>query len=335
MKTTIKVLVCCLLLSACKQQPDSEENNAAKAQNMSLQGDVFGTFYQVTYDSEINYQVALDSLFFVINHAMSTYIDSSDISKVNRNEAVKIDAHFKTVFNTSKTIFNETKGAFDPTIGAVVNAWDFGPEGKIVDLDSLKINELMESVGLDKVSLEGDNLLKPQSTFIDFNAIAKGYGVDVVGEYLESQHIDNYLINIGGELRARGTNVVSGKVWTVGVENPNFSGTQSINKVLFLKDKAMATSGTYRKFKLDADGNRYAHIIDTKTGYPSKTNLLSISVIAENCMIADAYATAFKSMGIENIKTFLETHPELKVFLIFENDKKEFETLSLNGFSEN
>lgn len=157
----------------------------------------------------------------------------------------------------------------------------------------------------------------------------------MVGEFLESRNVKNYLVNIGGELRARGLNKASGKIWTVGVENPNFNGTQSINKVLSLKDKAMATSGTYRKFKIDADGNRYAHIIDTKTGYPSKTNLLSISVIADNCMTADAYATAFKAMGIERVKTFLESHPELKVFLIFENDRKEFETLSLNGFGEN
>ncbi len=265
---------------------------------------------------------------------MSTYLEDSDISKINRNEANKVDAHFINVFETSKEIYKQTQGAFDPTIGAVVNAWDFGPEGKIANLDSLKIDSLMLSVGLDKVKLKGHSIEKPQGTFIDFNAIAKGYGVDVVANFLESKNIKNYLVEIGGEIRVGGINAEKNADWKVGVEQPHFDGTQSILKAITLKDAAMATSGTYRKFKIDHNGNRYAHIIDTQTGYPSKTNLLSISVIAKTCMVADAYATAFKGMGLERVKSFLKHHPELKVFLIFENDKKEFETLSLNGFPE-
>jgi thiamine biosynthesis lipoprotein len=266
---------------------------------------------------------------------MSTYQANSDISKLNRNESNKVDEHFIKVFNASKKIYKETGGAFDPTIGALVNAWDFGPEGKIVNLDSLKINDLMQSVGFSKVSIIENLVNKLPNTFIDFNAIAKGYAVDVVADFLRSKNVQNFLINIGGELHAKGINVEKHSGWTVGVENPNFDGTQSWDKIFVLKDAAMATSGTYRKFKIDENGNRYAHIIDAKTGYPSKTNLLSISVIAEDCMTADAYATAFKAMGIEKVKTFLKTHPELKVFLIFENKSKEFETLSLNDFPEN
>ena len=329
----ISLIVFCLILCSCKQK--SNEIDVSILKNTLLEGVVFGTFYQVTYDSEINYEKQLDSLFYVINKSMSTYQTNSDISKLNRNESNIVDAHFINVFEASKDIYNKTEGAFDPTVGAVVNAWDFGPEGKIVDLDSLKINDLMLSVGLNKVTRIDNKITKPQFTFLDFNAIAKGYGVDVIGRYLESQNVKNYLVNIGGELRARGRNVSNGNLWKVGVENPNFNGSQSINKIIFLKDKAMATSGTYRKFKVDENGNRYAHIIDTKTGYPSKTNLLSISVIADDCMIADAYATAFKAMGIENIKLFLNEHSELKAYLIFENDKQELETLSLNGFPEN
>jgi thiamine biosynthesis lipoprotein len=174
-----------------------------------------------------------------------------------------------------------------------------------------------------------------KDTYLDFNAIAKGYGVDAIADYLESQGVTNYLVEIGGEIRAKGISVEKQKPWKIGVENPNFDGTQTILKAISLTDAAMATSGTYRKFKIDDDGNRYAHIIDPKTGYPSKTNLLSISVIADDCMTADAYATAFKAMGIENVKAFLKDHPEFKVFLIFENDNNELETLSLNGFPEN
>jgi len=310
---------------SCNQEPT----------NTKLTGPVFGTMYSVIYDSEVNYQPQFDSLFAVINTSMSTYIPDSDISKLNRNETVSVDDHFLNVFNTSNTIYQATNGAFDPTIGAVVNAWDFGPEGKIVALDSLKIDSLMLGVGFNKVSIKNNTITKPTSTFIDFNAIAKGYGVDVIGLFLESKNVKNYLVEIGGEIRTRGTNIEKQSSWKVGVEMPHFDGEQSILNAISLKNESMATSGTYRKFKIDDQGNRYSHIIDTKTGYPSKTNLLSISVIAENCMIADAYATAFKAMGIEKVEEFLETHPELKVFLIFENDLNEFETVSINGFPDN
>ncbi|TYA53203.1 FAD:protein FMN transferase [Formosa maritima] len=326
MKKSFILFLVVTLFFSCKQEP----------KNIKLSGEVFGTSYSVIYDSNINYQKQFDSLFYVINKSMSTYQTNSDISKINRNEAFGIDEHFTTVFDASKEIYNQTQGVFDPTIGAVVNAWDFGPEGKIESLDSLKIDSLMLSVGLDKV-IRTDFTIEKQNpnTFIDFNAIAKGYGVDVIGLFLESKNSTNYLVEIGGEIRARGENIEKQSAWKVGVEEPHFDGSQSVLKAISLHDEAMATSGTYRKFKTDSLGNKYSHIIDAKTGYPSKTNLLSISVIAEDCMTADAYATTFKAMGIENVKAFLKTHPELKVFLIFENDIKEFETLSLNGFPEN
>lgn len=303
--------------------------------NKRITGTVFGTSYSVIYNDEINYEKQFDSLFYTINKSVSTYQPNSIISKINRNEWTHFDAHFVKVFQASKKIYKHTKGAFDPTIGALVNAWSFGPEGNIVDIDSLKIDSLMLSVGFDKVELPKEKFRLSKNTFLDFNAIAKGYGVDVVAEFLETQNIDNYLVDIGGEIRAKGMNMFSGKPWKIGIENPNFDNSQSIMKAISLKDEAMATSGTYRKFKVDENGNRYAHIIDTKTGYPSKTNLLSISVIAKDCMTADAYATAFKVMGIEKIKAFLMDHSELKVFLIFENEKKELETLSLNEFPDN
>ncbi|MFB9057962.1 FAD:protein FMN transferase [Mariniflexile ostreae] len=300
--------------------------------NTKLSGSVFGTSYSIIYDADVNYQKQFDSLFYVINKSLSTYQDNSDISKLNRNEPTTIDAHFIKVFEASKAIYHQTEGAFDPTIGAIVNAWDFGPENRISNLDSLKIDSLMWSVGFDKVHREANKIIKPEGTFLDFNAIAKGYAVDVISQFLSNKNIENFLVDIGGELYVRGINKEKQNTWKVGVEDPNFDGLQSIHNIIALKDEGMATSGTYRKFKIDENGNRFSHIIDPQTGYPSKTNLLSISVIAENCMIADAYATAFKTMGIARIETFLKSQPKLKVYLIYENDAKELETLSLNGF---
>ncbi|WP_053990202.1 FAD:protein FMN transferase [Mangrovimonas sp. TPBH4] len=320
-----KALVFTLLIALCF-------SCSKQIKNTKLTGSVFGTTYSVIYDSDENYQPQFDSLFTVINKSMSTYISDSDISKINRNEDVQMDEHFIKVFNTAKAIYRYTEGAFDPTIGAMVNAWDFGPQGKINHIDSLQIDSLMRDVGFNKLGLRDGKIQKRPNAFLDFNAIAKGYGVDVIGEYLESQHVANYLVEIGGEVRGRGMNIEKEQPWKVGVEMPHFDGTQSILQAIDLVDEAMATSGTYRKFKIDDNGNRYSHIIDTKTGYPSKTNLLSISVIAEDCMTADAYATAFKAMGIEKVEAFLGKHPELKVFLIFENDKGDFETMAINGF---
>ena len=319
------LLIFCLGLVSCSHTPEQ----------FRVTGPVFGTTYSIIYDSSQNFETAFDSLFFEINRSMSTYIPTSDISKVNLNETLVIDHHFEAVFKTSKEIYTKTQGKFDPTIGAVVNAWDFGPEGKIEALDSLKINELMLSVGMDKVTLNNGVILKPKASRLDFNAIAKGYGVDVIGRYLESKNIQNYLIEIGGEIRAKGINTVKNTSWKVGVQHPDLSGDIPYVNTLSLQDESMATSGTYRKFKLDAEGNRYTHIIDTKTGYPIRSGILSVSVVSPNCMVADAYATALQAMTLDKIRMFLKIHPELKVFIVFVNDANELQTEVFNGFPEN
>lgn len=329
MKYYLFILIYFLTVVSCKQE---------HSDNSKVVGSVFGTTYSVVYNSDerVDLESQFDSIFYIINKSMSTYQTNSIISKLNRNEKVALDSHFIKVFDASKTIHQLTEGVFDPTIGVLVNAWDFGPEGTIENLDSLKIKDLMKSVNFNKVNRSGSLLIKEyKDTYLDFNAIAKGYAVDVVAEFLEDKKITNYLVEIGGEIKAKGINIDKQKNWKIGVENPNFDGSQSIFKAIGLRNAAMATSGTYRKFKVDSLGNRYAHIIDTKTGYPSKTKVLSVSVIANDCMTADAYATAFKAMGIENVSHFLQSHPELKAFLIFENDKSELETLSINGFPEN
>jgi len=304
--------------------------NSVKQQRNS--GGVFGTTYSIIYDSNEELQKEFEQIFKDINYSMSTYIPNSIISEVNNNRITKIDTHFKTVFETSKRVFDETSGRFDPTIGAVVNAWDFGPEGKIEQLDSIKIKNLMQSVGLNKVSVEGFQIKKPSATKIDFNAIAKGYGVDQIGYFLESKNVSNFLVEIGGEIVCKGINSSKGAPWKIGIQNPNIESDIPYLNSVVLNNKAMATSGTYRKYKIDENGRRYTHIIDAKTGYPSRSNILSISVIAENCMTADAYATALQTMNLEELSNFLSNHPELKVYIIFENENKELEFKSFNGF---
>jgi thiamine biosynthesis lipoprotein len=328
MKNVFKYLFLVLIVASCKDE----------VENHHFIGNVFGTTYSIQFEasaSKIDFQEQFDKLFYIINKSMSTYQENSIISKINRNEEVSIDSHFRKVFDASKEIYTSTNGAFDPTIGVMVNAWDFGSDNGIENLDTNAIDSLMLSVGFDKVVREDDKISKQhEGTIIDFSAIAKGYGVDVIANFLDTQNVESYLVEIGGEIRTRGINLDSGNPWKIGVENPNFDGSQSVMKAISLTDESMATSGTYRKFKVDENGNKYAHIIDPKTGYSSKNNVLSVSVIAKECMIADAYATALMTMTVDGIKNFVEKHPELKLFVIFENDNNELETLSLNNFPE-
>ncbi|MEO1032406.1 MAG: FAD:protein FMN transferase [Bacteroidota bacterium] len=328
MKKLLLVLIAIACL-ACKEEKK-------QAELVKLSGPVFGTSFNIQYahNDNSNFVNQIDSLFVRVNQSLSTYIPDSDISRINKNEDVEVDVHFRRVFKASKEVYRFTEGAFDPTIGNVVNAWDFGAETNKFLTDSTTIDSLMQFVGLNRIGLVGAKLKKPTSSYLEFNAIAKGYGVDVIAEFLESKDIENYLVEIGGEIRVKGTNIEKKSPWKVGLDEPRFDGQQSVFKALALKDEAMATSGTYRKFKIDENGNRYAHIINTKTGYPTKTNVLSVSVIASDCMTADAYATAFQAMGIEKVTAFLSTRPELKAYFIYEKENKELKTLSLNNFPE-
>lgn len=318
-----------LTLFSCKKEPVTIHNKVS--------GQVFGTHYTIQFfdDEQIDYSKQFDSLFYVINKSMSTYQSSSDLSKINKGDStIVVDEHFRRVFIASKKLYKETNGFFDPTIGDVVNAWDFGPKKQTIKVDSVLLDSLMKAVGFNKIKLTHQNSIKKENTtsFLDFNAIAKGYALDVIASFLDDKKQNNYLIDIGGEVVAKG-NKPNNVKWQVGIDKPNFDGAQSTQKIIGLTNQAMATSGVYRKFKVDENGNRYAHIINTKTGYPAKTNILSVSVITNNCMMADGYATAFQAMGIEKVKAFLQSHSELKVYFIYEEGNG-VKTLSLNGFPE-
>lgn len=295
-----------------------------------IQGNAIGTTFSIHYldKGDINFRPKIDSLIKAINKSTSTYIPTSDISKVNKGDTtVVVDAFFEEVFTKSERIFNETNGDFDPTVGVLVNAWGFGPGDAIEDLDSLKINQLLKYVGFDKVSLKNGKVYKlyPEIYF-DFNAIGKGYLVDMVGRLFEQYSIENYMVEIGGEIRARGVNEKN-RAWRIAIENPNEDGTRSFATIVQLNDESIATSGNYRKYRTTTDGKKYVHTINTKTGYASESNLLSASVIAKSdCADVDGYATAFMAMGLDKTLQFLENHPELKVFLIYVDENDEMKT---------
>ena len=314
------LIVFFFVIISCKKEPP-------KTNSIQLQGSVFGTTYSIIYyDINIDFDKEINQLFDQINKATSTYISSSDISRINKGEkGVKVDSYFREIFFKSEKIFEETNGYFDPTVGSLVNAWGFGPEKSLSEIDSSKVKELLQFTGFEKVSIEDDIVIKKYpEIYFDFNSIAKGYGLDVVSRFLESQGVKNYLIEIGGEVKVKGTKP-KGKLWTVQLDNPNSDGTRSAYTYLQLTNKSMASSGNYRKYRIASNGEKYVHTINPKTGFATESNLLSATVIAElDCADVDAYATAFMAMGLEKTKEFLEKKPELKVILIYLNDQGQF-----------
>ena len=284
-----------------------------------LHGQTMGTSYNIKYEDaqERNFQAGVDSLLKVFNASVNHYLPASEISHFNRQDTLYFQSpYFYPVLKRSDEIYRSTNGAFDPTVAPLVNAWGFGPEGGILP-DSVNIDSLLELVGLDKIKYTAQYVtkLKP-SVQLNFSAIAKGYGVDVVADYLQKKGINNLMVEIGGEVRCHGKNP-EGDLWTIGIDNPSLPG--SMSATITLDNQAMATSGNYLNY-YERDGKRYAHTIDPQTGLPVQHSVLSASVIAPDCMTADGYATAFMVMGLEEAQQVLANNPSLDAYLIYDID---------------
>lgn len=287
------------------------------------EGYAFGTEYRIQYFGSIpDLEHSIDSIIEAVNGSMSNYQEDSDISRLNAGDTtVAVDQMFREVFLLAKDIYHRTDGYFDPTVGNLVNAYGFGAQQTAVKLDSVHIDSLMQYVGFKDVQLKGDHIIRrnPQM-YIDLNGIAKGYGVDRFGLFLEEKGIENYLVEIGGEIRARGTNLKSGRSWRLGIDDPRTGDeAKEIQGVVELKNKSLATSGNYRKYRVDSlSGRRFVHIVDPKSGYMKKQSLLSASVMAEDCATADAYATAFMAMDIQKSIALAKQLEGIDVFFIYD-----------------
>ncbi len=306
--------------------------NSEKPEYSKLQGEALGTQFHITYKSPVDLSNAIDSLFGEINSVLSTYHEHSLISRFNRSGYGMNITHpyFIEVFKKAKNIYHKTDGYFDPTIGTLVNAWQFGAEKSGPLPDSAKVKELLQTVGFDKMHFEGDSLVKLPGMYLDFNAIAKGYAVDVLGRFLEKKGIDNYMVEIGGEIRVRGLNPAH-KLWVIGIEKPVTGNDRVLDISLPLTGKSIATSGNYRKFRIDEKGRKYVHTINPKTGYPEINNLLSASVITRgDCADADAYATALMVMGYPKAKEFVFDNKGMSAVLIYSDEDDKIITEKIN-----
>lgn len=285
------------------------------------EGFIFGTIYHITYQSDNNYQKEIEAELNKVDASLSPFNNSSIITRINRNEKVTVNEMFKEVFTLAEHISKETDGAFDITVAPMVNLWGFGFK-KGITPNKESIDSIRALVGYQKVTLVNGYVKKQNpNTMLDCSAIAKGYGSDIVARFLRSKGIENYMVEIGGEVVVHG-NSEKRVPWRIGVNKPTDDSLNTSNElqtVLNVTDKAMATSGNYRNFYYK-NGKKYAHTIDPKTGYPVQHNILSSTVIADNCATADAYATSFMVLGMEGSKKILAKHPELLAYLIYSDE---------------
>ena len=320
------------LLFSCKQ--DATEP-------LYLEGEAFGTTYHIKFFSKepFNAQRGIDSVVQAINQSMSTYIADSDISRVNRGDStVVVDSNFREVFEISAEINKTTDGYFDPTIGALRNAYGFGDVKPLKNIDSKTLDSLMQFVGFNKVELNEDGTISKEfpQIYFDFNAIAKGFGVDCMGRYLESMGVSDYLIEVGGEILAKGSNLTEGHPWTIGIETPDSElEAREYKAAVKLKNEGLAASGNYRKFRVDsATGKKYVHTINPLTGSAEQSDVTSSTVIAPTCGVADAYATAFMALGIERSKELLKKLPGIEAYLTYTDSLNQDQLFLTTGFKE-
>ena len=313
MKKKIFIILSFLLIS-CAKQP----------QKINYSGITQGSYFSITYYDEGNrhFETEIDSIFREVDNAVSLWNENSIIRKVNRNEDIVVNQIFKDNFEWARKASEFSDGAFDATIGPLVSAWGFHYK-KELEMTPEMVDSIRQLVGYQKVQIVDDRVVKenPNMTF-DFNAVAQGYTTDLIGKFLETKGVYNYLVDVGGEIMARGTKP-NGEMWTIGIEKPadNFDSERAVQIKLKLKDKGIVTSGNYRKY-IEKDGIRYSHSIDPKTGYPVEHSLLSATVIADNASWADCLATICMIVGKEKASKLLEGQGIEAYFIFVDEDGK-------------
>lgn len=296
---------------------------------MYVTGTTMGTIaYNIKYldKASRDFKKEIDSLLTDFNQALSTYIPDSEISSLNREGNVHFGfPYFAQVLEASADVYNKSGGAFDPTIGQLIDAWGFG-DGSLIAPDSAQVDSLLNLVGFDKISFDARGVRTDvKGLKLNFSAVAKGQAIDVVGDFLADQGISDYMVEIGGEVRAIGKNK-EGEYWTIGIEIPDERNAGQLFDAVRLENQGMATSGNYRNFRVLEDGRKVAHTIDPKTGYPKMQTLLSATVFAPNCMYADAYATACLAMGLEAARELILSDNSLEAYFIYAGDDGSMQT---------
>ncbi len=315
-----------LLFSACKNSPSAYISNS---------GMIYGTYYNFKYESPQgeDFQEAIDQELNRLNDIFSHYVANATISKINKNIDVVPEEEFIRCFQRAMEISEITSGAFDITAGPLINAWGFGPEQK-EKMTPQMVDSLKAITGYRKVKLADGKIVKENPLMqLNMSAIAKGYTCDLMGEFLARKGCTNFMVDIGGEVVAQGKND-RGNVWTIGIRQPNEDPFNSeLNAAIMLPNHALATSGNYLNF-YEENGKKYAHTIDPSSGYPVQHSLLSSTVLANDCMTADAFATAFMVLGKEKGIEIAENIPGLEIYFIYADENGENQVYMSDGFKQ-
>lgn len=316
-----------LILSSCQD-----------VKYQKIAGEAQGTTYHIVYNKDKMLKQDIDSVLLEIDLSVSNYNPDAILYKINKNEPnITLDQHFITVFNKAMEISKASDGLFDITVGPLVNLYGFGTEDK-GQINDTVVDSLLQYVGFDKVKIVGNTLIKDNDGVImDMNALAQGYSVDYVADFLERRGVKNYMIEIGGETLSKGHNEF-GDAWRIGIEKPvenSDINDRQVELVVGFKDtkKALATSGNYRKFYIE-DGVKYTHTINPKTGYPSRDSLVSVTIMANDCMTADGYATACLVSGFEKAVEIVNKQDEIEAFLIYFDSEGNYQFYFSDGFKE-
>ena len=326
MKRFFGWIMCLVVLASCNEKPEK----------VVLQGLAQGSYYAITYfdDEGRNFQHEIDSIFHAVDMSVNLWVDSSIICKINRNEEVTLDQIFIDNFNIAQEAAALSDGYLDPTISPIVAAWGFS--NKTGDsITPQLIDSLKRLVDYHNIRIEDGKVVKTIPYIkLDFNAIAQGYTSDLIAAFLESRGIKNYLVDTGGEIMARGEKP-DGQPWIVGIEKPakNWDSEQVVHTRIALRDKGLVTSGSTRKY-VERNGKRYSHCIDPKTGYPVEHNVLSVTVLAENSVWADALASICMVMGLEKSLPLIQNLDGVEAYYIFVNEKGDLETFATEGFKK-
>lgn len=335
-------LACIGAIIACNNSGQKEASVFSKE---NIQGETMGTTFSISYldSAEVDFMEGLQQLLLDFNQSVSTYIPNSEISIFNQSDSLLTvrSGHFYRNFTTAKRIYSQSNKWFNPTVMPLVNYWGFGYENKpmVQQIDSSAIDSLLNLVQFEAVHEEdlGDSVLVYKSVKglqLDFSAIAKGDAVDQVAKLLSSYGINNYYIEIGGEILAKG-HTLSGHAWRTGIRKPQPGAVQAVQIAVQLKDLAVATSGNYENYKEDKEtGLKYAHTINPRSGYPEKNSLLSASVFATTCAEADALATAFMAMGLDNTVQLLSQLDKVEAYLIYADSSSAFQSFATEGFEQ-
>lgn len=296
-------------------------------------GLIFGTVYNITYQHTTNLKKEIENELKRFDGSLSPFNDTSTITRINRGEDIVVDSFFCTVFQRSMEISRETQGAFDITVAPLVNAWGFGFKQGVFP-DSVYIDSLRQFVGYEKVRLTAENKIVKEDPriMLDCSAVAKGYAVDIIAKLLHKKGISHFMVDIGGEVVVSGHNPQNA-LWRIGINKPiddSLAVNQELQTVLNVSGVGIATSGNYRNYYYH-EGRKYAHTIDPATGYPALHNLLSATVIARDCMSADAYATACMVMGLEKATDFVESRPDIEAYFIYADSTGHYQTYMTRG----